>query len=424
MDYAGSRRRWKMRKQCMIDRPREEAVDSAAREFAIASHGSVLVQAPAGSGKTTLLASRYLRLLAELDAPERILALTFTRLAAQEMRRRVLQALGAARSVECPQGMDRRTWDLAAAANRHMQALNLDLTSQPSRLRIETIDAFNSWLANQLPVAAGLGVNLRILTDAKPMYEEAARRALAHAETDQFGAAVDRVLALDDQRWRKLVELIADMLPSRDRWLPLLAGRLFAASALDESQLNGVRRRFDEDLELLVTRVLLRAHEALGEERIAALSPLMFRAAQRLGSAGAMAPWFQDGSAVRADSRDVGRWRCIAKLLLTAEGLARTRITIAEGFPADGADKAPMQNLLAEFAGEPQLREVLLELRTLPDPVYGEAAWARARDVAQLLVLSAAELEGVFREQGAVDFPAVSLAALRALGSSGKPTDL
>ncbi len=76
-----------------------------------------------------------------------------------------------------------------------------------------------------------------------------------------------------------------------------------------------------------------------------------------------------------------------------------------------------MLDLLAEFAREPQLRDVFLELRTLPDPVYGEAAWGRVREVAQVLVLSAAELDGVFREQGAVDFPAVSLAALRALGS-------
>ena len=46
------------------------------------------------------------------------------------------------------------------------------------------------------------------------------------------------------------------------------------------------------------------------------------------------------------------------------------------------------------------------------------------RDVAQVLVLAAAELERVFREQGRVDFPAVSIAALRALGSAGAPTDL
>ncbi len=46
------------------------------------------------------------------------------------------------------------------------------------------------------------------------------------------------------------------------------------------------------------------------------------------------------------------------------------------------------------------------------------------RDVAQVLVLAAAELEQVFREQGAVDFPAVSMAALRALGAEDAPTDL
>ena len=403
---------------------RQPVVDSAARERAIASAGSVLVQAPAGSGKTTLLASRYLRLLAAVDAPERILALTFTRRAAQEMRHRVLDALGAARRAECPQGMNRRTWSLAVAAKRHMDALHLDIESQPSRLRIETIDAFNSWLAKQLPVAAGSGSALRVLTDARQSYEEAARRALAHADADQFGAAVDRVLALDDQRWRKLVKLIADMLPSRDRWLPLLAGRLHAATALDEAQLKSVRRNFDEDLELLVTRVLLRAREALGEERIAALSPLMHRAAERLGAASGMAPWIRDRAALRPDSRDVARWRCIAKLLLTAEGSLRMRVTVAEGFAADCADKAPMQDLLAEFGREAQLRDVLLELRTLPDPAYSDDAWGRVREVAQVLVLAAAELDGVFREQGAADFPAVSLAALRALGGAAAPTDL
>jgi ATP-dependent exoDNAse (exonuclease V) beta subunit len=46
------------------------------------------------------------------------------------------------------------------------------------------------------------------------------------------------------------------------------------------------------------------------------------------------------------------------------------------------------------------------------------------REVAQVLILSAAELDGVFREQGAVDFPAISLAALRALGTEASPTDL
>jgi ATP-dependent helicase/nuclease subunit A len=401
------------------------AADAPARERAISSEGSVLVQAPAGSGKTTLLAQRYLRLLASVDSPERILALTFTRRAAQEMRQRVLGALSAALLAECPQGMNQLTWSLAAAAKKRMDSLNCDLQSQPSRLRIETIDAFNSWLANQLPIAAGAGAGLSIQTDAAPSYQEAARRALAHQGGDQFGLAVDRVLELDDQRWRKLVKLIAEMLPSRDRWLPLLAGRLQAASAIDEAQLASVRRHLDEDLRLLVTRLLLRAHEVFGKENTTALSSLMHGAAQRLEDPTRLAGWREDASPLRDIPEDAARWRCMAALLLRADGRAlRKTVNKAQGFPPGSADKTSMLSLIESFAADPRILDALIELRTLPDAHYSDAAWGRVREVAQVLVLAAAELDGVFREQGAVDFSAVSIAGLRALGSEDAPTDL
>jgi ATP-dependent helicase/nuclease subunit A len=407
----------------MSDQPRE-VIDAAARDSAIAADRSVLVQAPAGSGKTTLLAQRYLRLLAVVDVPEQILALTFTRRAAEEMRQRVLTALRAASLPVCPPGMNARTWSLAGAAKQRMEAMRCDIQRQPSRLRIETIDAFNSWLANQLPITAGAGASLRILADALPAYQEAARRALAHEGGDAFGVAVDRVLELDDQRWRKLVGLIAEMLPSRDRWLPLLAGRMQAARALDATQLSSVRRHFDEDLRLLVTRVLLRAQDVLGPERAECLSALMYAGAQRLDAGSAMAAWRRPRAALSPEAGDVPRWRSMAMLLLTAEGAVRKRVTAAEGFPPGCAEKAGMMDLLAEFDRDPRVRELLVELRTLPDPAYSDAAWARVREVAQVLVLAAGLLDGVFREQGAVDFPAVSLAALRALGNPESPTDL
>jgi len=405
------------------DRP--AASDKAARRRAIEADASVLVQAPAGSGKTTLLVQRYLRLLARVDAPERILALTFTRRAAEEMRERVLVALGAARFERCPAGMNSETWGWAAAARRHLEALNLDVERQPSRLRIETIDAFNAWLASQLPISAGAGSAFELLADATPSYEEAARRALAHEEDDEFGAAVERVLAIDDQRWRRLLALIADMLPSRDRWLPLLAGRLQAASALDQAQLGRVRQHFDEDLQLLVARVLIRAGEVLGAERMAALSRLVHGAARRAAAERPeLSDWVEDGSPLRADTADLARWRGAAQLLLTGEGGLRKRLTKNEGFPPQSADKPPMLDLLQELERDPRTRQILVEIRRLPAPAYSDDEWGRVREVAQVLVLAAAELDQVFREQGAADFTAVSLAALRALGSADSPTDL
>ncbi len=401
------------------------SADRVARDQAIDADGSVLVQAPAGSGKTTLLVQRYLRLLGRVEGPEQILALTFTRLAAQEMRERITGALRAAAQDTCPADLQVKTWELAVLARRQMERRQVEVERYPARMRIETIDSFNAWLSQQLPISAGAGGGLRIEDDATLLYQRAAERTLAHEANDVFGAAIERTLVLDDLRYQKLLELIARMLPTRDRWLPLLAGRLQATGSLDEGQLKKLRNLFDEDLAVLVSRALARAKEVMGEEKLQRLSLLIRGAADRLGdSRPEFVEWRQIRGELGAETADLPRWRALATLMLTSKDEFRKTVNAASGFPPKTAEKAAMQDILLEFAQDSKILPALAELQYLPLPKYSDAQWARVRDVAQLLVFAAAQLSEVFREAGAVDFPAVSLAALRALGSSEEPSDL
>src|SRR5690349_13897665 len=117
---------------------RTVAEDGEARERALDVRRSFLVQAPAGSGKTELLIQRFLALLAHVDRPERVVAVTFTRKAAGEMRERIVRALAGVddeRPAETPH--EARTRELATAVLARDAQHGWNLRQHPARLLVQ-----------------------------------------------------------------------------------------------------------------------------------------------------------------------------------------------------------------------------------------------------------------------------------------------
>ena len=143
--------------------------DDAARSAALDVSRSFIVQAPAGSGKTELLIQRYLALLARVERPEAIVAMTFTRKAAGEIRERVVAALRDAASEAAPaEAHAAMTWRLARGVLQRDAALEWNLIAHPARLQVLTIDALCASLMRRAPLASKVGMLPRFVDRAQP----------------------------------------------------------------------------------------------------------------------------------------------------------------------------------------------------------------------------------------------------------------
>src|SRR5689334_6400985 len=117
--------------------------DHSERVKALDPSQSFIVQAPAGSGKTELLTQRFLVLLSCVKQPEEILAITFTKKSAAEMRARIIESLKrAAHEGEPDSAHAKKTWQLAKNVLTRDQSFNWNLLANPNQLRIQTIDSF------------------------------------------------------------------------------------------------------------------------------------------------------------------------------------------------------------------------------------------------------------------------------------------
>ena len=373
--------------------------DQAQREQALDPSNSVLVQAPAGSGKTDLLTRRFLCLLAEVEEPGQIVAITFTKAAAAEMRHRILAKLEdaasqslaappAAKSIarqtaeklnpadfsgdsvsrhdfrhtktaqmelwpsapeaRVPEDSDQPSLDalsmeaLAHRALNHSRALGWNLLDQPAQLRISTIDSFCRDLALQQPMLSGLGDGLDVNEQPGELYRRAAQRTLEEIDTAEptLRAAIESLLLWRDNNWQEMEGLLVEMLRNRDRWMhDFVLGR--------EQNWDTLRRRLERPFAKAICAALSRVSLLLDQVPGARDEALML--ARFACSQGASAQFHElaemaefpsgefnlDDSTSIQSLEEVRRAHDLLVCLLLTGGNLRKAVNKRHGFPAD-----------------------------------------------------------------------------------------
>lgn len=395
--------------------------DSAARATALDPARSFIVQAPAGSGKTSLLVARYLALLATVNFPEEIVAITFTRKAASEMQNRIMTVLVDAQKNAAKIAQNSHQEKLGALARKVLERnekLDWNLLQNPSRLQISTIDALCRRIAEKSPLTAKLGLAIDTLDteNAQNCYREAVENLLQNANDSDatFRQHFDNLLLHLDNDRERVIKLAVEMLAKREQWLPYVIG----ARGLDEIAL---RQILEQNLQNSVTEIIAACEKSFPNHLRSE-----FTALARFAG-------------LPEIDNTITSWQGASSLLLTKENEWRKQVDKRSGFPAaEGTDKktnllrkemkARALQMLRDFAelgdaGE-ILRQNLVAATFAPPTKYNESEWKLLLALFELLPQLVAHLKIIFTAQNACDYSEISMAADRALGDADAPSDL
>jgi len=384
------------------------------RQQAIQPQSSFLVQAPAGSGKTELLAQRILALLGVVNEPEEILALTFTKKAAAEMRDRVLEALRMPQPSD-PNSHKMTTWTLASQAMQKSQERGWNLLENPNRLKLMTLDSLTHSLAKELPLLSGLGVMPSPSENPQALYLQAAEISLQQA-SKKYQSYVETLLLHQDHNTVAAIKMIGDMLSNREQWLPNMMQF--------RHDLDGLRELIENNLKTYLEHQLSRCDDLMPIDCKAALPKFMQFAAEHGGNP----DWANISAWPKAKINELDMWKMLSDFTLTAsDAQVRKSITKTQGFPPEfKEEKQAVLNIFADIAEHDELVSLLYDIRQFPaEARIEDQQWLVLEALFTLLPLAVAELQQQFMAQGTADYTEISLRALQALSDEyDNPSDI
>lgn len=402
--------------------------DSKQRALALDCHHSFIMQAPAGSGKTEILIQRILALLAVVQRPEEILALTFTKKAAAEMRHRVIQAL-AMHKDEVHSSHQQTTYELAQKALQQNKKMNWHLQDNPARLQISTIDSFATTIAKQLPILSKTGGHYDITENANELYKEAFCRTIEMLEqNNKWSEPIQKLSIYFDNQFIVMQELFVKMLQKREQWL------MHVIPNHDSEELLSV---FNKCLRIIKIQHIENVYKAINDNEKQDLLTLIKFAFTNISINDTLAKYIDNLEKLPLPNiQDQFFWELVANLLLTKNGSLRKTVTKSQGFPAKNSTKNPdaqilfmdmkqkMQTFLENVSNNEPLLTATKNLQLSVPISYTNTQWEIVSSIFAVLPALTANLMLLFKEKNILDFCEVNLRAMHALGKSEDITDL
>jgi ATP-dependent helicase/nuclease subunit A len=406
--------------------------DAAARERALDATRSWIVEAPAGSGKTGLLIQRYLKLLAEgsVTKPGQVLAITFTKKAAAEIRERVVSQLeSAARGdVVGETAFERETRMLADAVLEKDARLEWGLLASPQRMSLKTIDSLCALIVSSMPVLSGGGGAMAPLADALPLYQMAARRTVLQlgGADPALDNALRLVLLHRDGNLAECERLLAEMLELREQWGALIP---LGNAELNDAYLDStVLPKLERTLEQTVCAGLTRLAKVLPDEVLRSMAWLAGEFAELPPYKPEIHPFAICRGMKAAPEETVEHlehWQAMIHLLVKKDGEWRKRYQKNDlEVLLEKHHAMAISSLIESLRGREDVLGAVQGLRSLPPAKYPPEQWVVAKALFRLLSRALVELQLVFAERGECDFAELALLARSALRQTGGVLDL
>jgi ATP-dependent helicase/nuclease subunit A len=409
--------------------PNPPPPDTSARLRALDITQSFLIEAPAGSGKTALLIQRYLKLLAAVEDPTQVLAITFTRKATAELLTRVFNHLAEAAADTHPRpGIDAATRPLALAVLAHDARLGWNLLDHPDRFNIRTIDGLCAQIAASRPLLSGAAA--AATDDPAPLYAEAARRTLLQlgGSDRPLHLALETLLLHRDGNLANCESLLANMLAWRDQWGELVP---LTPTALNDQYLDDhVLPALDRALDLAICRALTRLERVLPPAILRQLTLLAAEMGELDGYKGAPSPisiCAGRRQSPAARTAHLEHWRALVHLIIKPSKPRNWRKSLSGnhiGFEILKHHQADLKQIIADLAELDGAFEALCSIENLPPAQYPRENWPVTKALFRVLARALLDLKLLFAERGQSDFTEIALLARDALRANNALEDL